>query len=480
MPDDFNIDFHCHPLLRSTNTSDDLNNLNLWDRTTNYRGSSAIERWVSIQLADIAKHSQAFLNGYAQNNTKIVFEALYPIERGWTNFKSIPSLFLGDKARKNIFRISSGITEQRYNKLTKNYGYFEELKELYTLLKQSQGASPSGKFNMQIGQNFNHIQQLLKKKNTIIVIPTIEGAHSLGVGTKNTIQSSLSELKSTVSEHVASIKNWEHPPFFVGLAHHFWNQLCGHAKSFKHPINMVIDQRVGLNHGVTELGWHTVEQLLSRKNGKRILIDIKHMSLNSRIEYYQFVQRNNIVNDQDPIPIICSHTGVNGISTLKKLQQIGDKSRIPKNSHFNNWSMNLCAEEISIIYKSGGVIGIILDKAILGNDKYLQFIQSTKKGIKRKQMYLKLIWDTIFYIIETIKEKQGWNVPVFASDFDGLITQIEFYNSAENIEELKFDMLTYLISNNYKKKYWFNYEPEELIQKVFQMNTMNFLQKHYV
>ena len=109
MPYNYNIDFHCHPVLRSTSTSENLNNINLWDVSENYKGSKVIERWISIQLSDIGRTSQTHLNGYIKSNTNIVFDALYPIEKGWLNFKTLPSILLGKTIRENIFRISSEI-----------------------------------------------------------------------------------------------------------------------------------------------------------------------------------------------------------------------------------------------------------------------------------------------------------------------------------------------------------------------------------
>ena len=94
-------------------------------------------------------------------------------------------------------------------------------------------------------------------------------------------------------------------------------------------------------------------------------------------------------------------------------------------------------------------------------------------------MYLKLIWDTVFFMIESINERSAWSVPVFSSDFDGLINQIEFYRSAKDIEQLRFDMLNYLKEHNYKQQLWFGYAPEQLVEKLFCSNVFTFLDKHY-
>jgi microsomal dipeptidase-like Zn-dependent dipeptidase len=474
----FNIDFHCHPLFRSTSTSCDLSQVNLWDSCDNYVGTTSAERWVSMQLSDIGRSSQAHLKGYCSANTKIIFDALYPVEKGWTNFKALPSVLLGKTMKETIFRISSGITSERFQLLEQRTSYFEELQELNSVLSKHQGQSPDGNYTMKVASNIEAVNDFANN-HSVVVIPTIEGAHSLGAGDPQTKGLSLSKHKKLLTDNIHAVKLWNAPPFFIGLAHHFWNQLCGHAKSFKHPVNLVINQQVGLNLGITELGWHVIKELLTRNNGKRILIDVKHMSAKARREYYQFINNNNYLNEGDKIPIICSHTGVNGFDSYKRMMQLADSKKMTNRKIFNNWSMNLCGEEIRTIHQSGGIIGIILDKSILSSSLFLKEI-SNAEHIDRKNMYLRLIWENIFFMIEAVGNKEAWNTPVFSSDFDGLISQIEFYPSSEYIEMLKYDLTQYLLKYNFKRDLWFNKSPEELVYHVFNKNVMSFLNKHYL
>ncbi|MDA9563535.1 hypothetical protein N9R81_02535 [Flavobacteriales bacterium] len=479
MINDFNIDFHCHAYLRATNCAPAISAVDVWKNTQNYRGDSVTERWVGIRLSDMAKQSQSNLSQYVRSNTRIIFDSLYPLEKGWLNFRRFSSLVLSAELKRNIFRIASGITPNRFETLMHNPSYFDELEEVYKVMLESQGLSPDTRSKVQLEAGYADVQKSLKQTKNLIVIPSIEGGHALGTADYLSVNEPLDKRKRRVAENIRTVKNWEYPPFFIGLAHHFWNQLCGHAKSLKRPINFIVDQRIGLNQGITELGWHVIQELLTRKNGRRILLCVKHMSIKSRVQYYQFVQRNNHINQEDPIPIICSHTGVNGFSTIDRMAKYADSDRYSKFPKFNNLGINLCAEEIRIIGDSGGIVGLILDKVILGSASYLDAIQSETKATKRKQMYLELIWDTVFFIVNSVGDKTGWNVPVFSSDFDGLISQIECYNSGSDIQELRSDMLHYLTNNSYNKNLWFGYSPEEIIYKLFCGNVMEFLSKHY-
>jgi hypothetical protein len=49
-----------------------------------------------------------------------------------------------------------------------------------------------------------------------------------------------------------------------------------------------------------------LRSLLSRENGKRILIDTKHMSLTARKEYYEFVRNYNAINPNDMIRLFAA------------------------------------------------------------------------------------------------------------------------------------------------------------------------------
>ena len=44
---------------------------------------------------------------------------------------------------------------------------------------------------------------------------------------------------------------------------------------------------------------------------------------------------------------------------------------------------------------------------------------------------------------------------------------------------LKEDLISYLKSNNYRKELWFDLSPEEIFDKIFRLNAMNFLIKNF-
>jgi len=90
------------------------------------------------------------------------------------------------------------------------------------------------------------------------------------------------------------LKQWQHVPYFVTVAHHFYNHLCGHAKSLYDIVGSVSDQSEGMGTGFTELGKKVLREVLSSTNGKRIYIDIKHMSASQKRRWMRLHNRNRI------------------------------------------------------------------------------------------------------------------------------------------------------------------------------------------
>jgi microsomal dipeptidase-like Zn-dependent dipeptidase len=217
--------------------------------------------------------------------------------------------------------------------------------------------------SMTTGPGYN----LMKKiedydPNMLNLILCIEGGHNLlsnatGSNLRNDVLSNLRALKA--SERY----------LYMSLTHVERNPLCTQAYAIqflRHPNFMPVD------HGITPLGMDVITEALRMPN--RILIDIKHMSLESRKQYYEILHRD--YRGQN-VPILISHGGVTGVSWenkpvvcwKKKDGWIKVRYYKPKGlmkTRFNPWSINLYDEEIKIIAESGGLIGLNLDERILG------------------------------------------------------------------------------------------------------------------
>lgn len=198
------------------------------------------------------------------------------------------------------------------------------------------------------------------------IILTLEGGHNLfnktsGNNVENDVLTNLGELKSDSRRYL-----------FMSMAHFEQNLLCTHAYNMK-----IIDDARFMpgGRGITALGIRVINEALSQH--KRILIDIKHMSLISRKQYYQILEDDF---GSENIPIIMSHGGVTGISYENirvahcetdmnnrwiKVQYDRPDGHIG-GTKFNPCSINLYDEEIKKIIDSKGLIGLNLDERILG------------------------------------------------------------------------------------------------------------------
>ena len=436
---EFFVDIHCHATMRTMHTAP-LNGSarNYWVENRNDKIDTLLGKLAWRASSGVAKVSQTNFYNCVNGKVRVVFDSLYPIERGFVNFRKLPEKIIGKKGVETLVVTGSGVTVERYHKCRNSDDYFKDLCEQYDFLTEQQGASPCGNYQFKIVNNYQELTQVLNEDNhSIAVIVTIEGGHVFGCGTMTSKKMNLNELEKNLIKNIGEVKQWEHPPFFITFAHHFWNQLCGQAATLPPPTRITCNQKPGLNTGFTNLGWSVLKELLSKDNGKRILIDTRHMSAQSRLEYYNFIQQHNADNPDDNIPIISSHSAVNGFSTLSASNHVPDNMKKKRKTPFCAWSLNISDEEVRVIHDSGGIIGIILDKGRHSGIDVLKSIEKIHNPDEKKQAFLKLILDNIFQYVQAVNKKSAWDVLTLGTDFDGVITHFDFYEDMSKMPDLK-------------------------------------------
>jgi len=345
-----------------------------------------------------------------------------------------------------------------------------------------------------IPKTVDELDFFLKDENNLIIIPTIEGASSLIDGNSYDIDNF--DIDS-ILENVRTLKNLDFTPFFITLSHHFYNGFCGHAKSLnsnlkKHNIvYRLINQKHRIDEGFNEKGIELVKCLLSIDEysdcGKRILIDAKHLSIESRKTLYKIIKNHNKNNPNDIIPIIHSHTGYSGISSLDTLYKLNNlvKNLYYESYFFNPMSINITDEEIKIVFKSHGLIGLSLEEKIISGRG---IIENSKKYLYNEDNeVLKLFWAKqilrnivgMAYSLITdseIKDKENiWNIFAIGSDFDGFIDPVDGFVTSEEFPKLEKFLIRALKSRNDFKKINFGISAEQIIEKIMYRNTYNFL-----
>jgi len=475
----FTVDLHCHPNLKSFNSGHPDPKVDMWPKLQ-HSISSPFAKTINDGSKGVLKESQCNLDTMAEGNVRVFNVSLYPIERGFLHLRNVPQILMGKNRINTLHEVITGFDGPRLTHLKKHDDYFADLQAEYDFVYKAQGKSPDGKRKFVLVNNYAELEKAMESKNTLVGILAIEGAHVLGTG--NTLCEKLSqeELIDMLTHNIQTVKKWKVPPFSINLAHHFWNHLSGHATSFKPPINSVINQNKGKNKGITEAGWHVIRQLLSRENGKRVIIDIKHMSVAARKEYYNFIENYNYVNPTDIIPIICSHSGMNGFSTMDSSIRENDVAAKNRQHRLHRWSINISNEEARIIHRSKGLIGLMMDRGILGGMLTIKRIAEMTDTRKQRNEYAKLFWDNAFQIVKAIEDKSAWDVVALGSDFDGTITHMDPYESAAKMPFFQQDLIQYLEDNRYQEDLWFKYTPHQLVEKIMSKNAMDFYKRFFV
>jgi hypothetical protein len=116
------------------------------------------------------------------------------------------------------------------------------------------------------------------------------------------------------------------------------------------------------------------------------MVDIKHLSLGSRLHLYEIRRTDDFAAINQPI--VCTHAGFTGISVKEIPDYLFAVRKFPKKGYtvfwqgkpvkygnfarpcFNASSINLYDEDILEILRSGGMIGLSMDKRILGYQEF--------------------------------------------------------------------------------------------------------------
>jgi microsomal dipeptidase-like Zn-dependent dipeptidase len=402
----------------------------------------------------------------------MVIAALNPIERGF--FMS--RLGLG-KLADSIYDLVTMIGEKKVDFIQRNSDDFNELcceYEFYRQLHDKQLTIYGQNVRYRLTSEYNDIVNNQNERNEIIsVVFSIEGAYTFSNNNRK------KPVHNQVLSNIDKIKKWKYPPLFVTLCHHFYNHYAGHAASLPFILRLFISQKNGINTGIKNLGKEVIQRLLSNENGRRIYIDIKHMSRKSRKEYYKLLKNNYRT---ESIPIIVSHGALNGY------ERVGDftNRHTRKGNHlFKKSDINFCDDEIIMIAKSNGILGLQIDDRMITTIweklKIIFFCPGKKNKLRKRA---KLVWNHIKYIAELLDEKglYAWGITAIGTDFDGMVNPIDGFWTSEEMP-LLYRMLykhaaKYLNDNQFIQERN-NISPKKVMDAIFWGNAKKFLQRYY-
>src|SRR5918993_390258 len=335
MLQDFNVDIHCHPSGKPY-MSGRGNPLHTPFETY----GNEIKAWLLSRLnkqiqniSSIRLGTQSNFENLHAGNVKLIIASLTPLEKAFLVCNLKVDSFLNDTLKDLVSEKATPwedtVKTKVVNALTgfciddidftkKNMlDYFKDgLLPEYQWFTNFHGQQNEEKsYTVKFVKNFREIEESMHAGSPVIcVVLSIEGAHTLGSQVPNMAFLRRDQGQShrkdppnftTLIEYVNNIekmKKWEFVPLFISLNHHFWNGLGGHAKSLMKLVGTIVSQSEGLNEGITELGKEVCKLLLQKTNGPRILVDIKHMSPQCRIDFYKFI-RNHYWSKGDVFPL---------------------------------------------------------------------------------------------------------------------------------------------------------------------------------
>jgi microsomal dipeptidase-like Zn-dependent dipeptidase len=241
-----------------------------------------------------------------------------------------------------------------------------------------------------------------------------------------------------------------------------------------------------------------MDELLSRENGRRILVDVSHMSVKVRQWFYQTYLPVRELQTGEKIPVIVSHTGLNGYETLAASEMHGTPDTIHdvadelyKNSKkFNPWDVFISDEEIMFIHISGGLIGLNLDERIMMGKEMLDTIKRRarwKVPRTADSIWIEPLMEEILHIARTIylktrDENVVWDNICIGSDYDGMITPVKSCRNAKSFPKLDRIIFRQLIKRIGTEQFLANKtgpEIREITDLIVWKNALRFLKKHF-
>lgn len=476
------FDLHCHPSFKTFLSNRDENKRTSCWETLNFD--------FDINILD----SQASLKQLTDGKVKLAVVPLCSLEWGF--------------ARSGLIKLAAGLSkhvEKRFIQAIerKDFGYNELMHAEHRHLVKHTNIPAMNTVKLVNSM----IADFDENDGRLHLILAVEGGHNFYDDGQIVVN------PQEVLNNLRYFKDPANPRLlYVTLTHLTHSEYCTHAYGMKMINHNVF---LPLKKGLTDLGKKFIHESLDKTSGRRILIDIKHMSLTARTQFYKIRQQH-----YPDAPILATHMGVTGLShtkkPIRKVKEKPDKNCVEvfyyrnpgaMDTYFNPWSINLYDEDILEIIRSGGLIGISLDQRILGvgnvsseifcpeeyheadfpevkKPKYhVLDYQKLQDPEECRKWHLRHLCNNLLHIIKVASQEVGdkaWDHVCLGSDFDGLIDPINGCKNAKDYPNLYSDLVEQLpvVANDMGVPLPPAKVQPRLRQFVYE-NAVRFLKKHF-
>lgn len=481
-------DLHCHSILKPFYSQMD-------DPWTFWEHNCAEDTYKAVleKSEDIPKFTQGNFESMLLGNVRVVYVSLTPLEYEMRH----PKIYHDLGKLRNTFACMAGASPAWGFFMDEKVDYFKDLLGQFELLQKAENRpffNGEDSLHFEIVTSAKQYREILNDPLRLGVVVSIEGAHALGEGPLSPELLASPYYHEQVLEHLDVLKgivpmdregNYLPFPVCVMTLNHFmWNGLGGHAKTFGTVQGLLFNQSEGLNTGITPLGEQVVEKMLDKSNGRRIIPDVKHMSIPSRQWYYDLMAKMRL--EGDTVPIVATHVGVGGESW-----DVVSNSKLKKMHKTCDWlyqePISIFDEDVREIAMSKGILGIMLDKYRLGGSKAHEMVDESRAGSQnRRKVYIKLLVLNMLEVVDALQSKEAWDIISIGSDFDGMISAMETYDQGFKFGSLYEDLLAFfdspediwdLYPRRKIQRYMYGLSASEITEKVMGGNLISFTER---
>ncbi|GAB3909236.1 hypothetical protein GCM10028803_46470 [Larkinella knui] len=339
--------------------------------------------------------SQSSLKQITQGSGQIIVASLVAMENSYAN--------LGFCVFKNVFQRIQNVNRAQLERLGRSQISYADVMSLERSLAIDFAGNNLNGLQYRIINSFDEI----KDDGLLNIILSIEGGHCFYQRPSVLDQESAAnahEVVDALFDWKQKVKTGQLPRLlYTTLTHHTTNCLTNHSFGVPPGLagagkNSVAGGFNPAGNSLTDVGISFIQAALKETDEeKRILIDVKHLSLRARLDFYEL--RRQMINEGHPsFPILATHMGVTGLSLNDAIvvPETGCR-KFPEDDNcfeveyvdaerlngffvttsfdtridilrFNPWTINLFDEDITEIVESDGLIGFSFDSRILGNE----------------------------------------------------------------------------------------------------------------
>lgn len=268
------------------------------------------------------------------------------------------------------------------------------------------------------------------------------------------------------------------PILFFTIDSDFRNGLGGDIpEEAKERDRKLYKEAIPANKELTSVGKEVVRLMIDKKEGRRICIDFRGLSHEARDWAYAYYQ--SLRYHGDTVPVIMSNTAVYGESWKRKRQD----EKLSR--YFHASPEQATREDLQAILASKGMLGISISKRKLtANTELAEIIAEKLPGSANyRQAVVKILLAHVFHCVQVTQDRNMWNHLSISTGFDGTSSYFESYKTAEDLRDLRTDVLAFLkepepIFDLYSqlevKAFMYDYSPEEIVAKLFSTNARDF------